>query len=152
MTRELEKQIKVLKDVEDIKKLTFRYGYYLDELRTDDLVELFSNDAILDLRPILPDTIDGREAISRYYVENKSVMTRHQFMNPIIDVNGDKATGIWYLFGPATFGSPDGDTAIWMQGRYDVEYSREGKDWKISLFKYTLTFACPYENGWLKKN
>lgn len=31
-----------------------------------------------------------------------NVMTRHQVLTPDIEVNGDSATGSWYLFGPGT--------------------------------------------------
>ena len=43
-------------------------------------------------------------------------------MNPIIEVNGGRAKGIWYLLEPCTFAKEE--QASWGAARYDEEYVR----------------------------
>jgi len=128
----LEERIENLEAIEEIKKLRPLYCYLVDPYHLDDLSQLFTNDAVLDLRPFLPETINGKDNIIAYYRENKSVMSRHQSMNPIIEVEGTKAKGTWYLFGPLTAATREGDTALWVQGRYGEEYVKEGKSWRFA--------------------
>ena len=40
----LEEEIKMLKDVEEIKKLQKIYGYYLNNQMVDEVIDLFSDD------------------------------------------------------------------------------------------------------------
>lgn len=56
----------------------------------------------------------------------------HQEMTPYIEIDGAKATGTWYLFGPYTHVTPQGEIAAWIQGRLDNEYVREDGKWKVS--------------------
>ena len=44
----------------------------------------------------------------------------HLVMNPVIEVNGDKAKGRWYIFEPVTFA--EGQQAGWLAGAYDDDY------------------------------
>ena len=55
--------------------------------------------------------------------------SQHMTMNPRIRVNGDRATGTWYFFGPFTF--RDGSQAKWQATRYHEEYARIEGAWKI---------------------
>ena len=53
----------------------------------------------------------------------------HYVMNPIIEVDGDRATGIWYLLEPCTFAK--GKQAAQAPLRYDEEYVKVGSQWKF---------------------
>jgi len=64
-------------------------------------------------------------------------------------VDGDRATGQWYLVQPAT--REPGTQAVWLAAVYHDEYVRVSGKW---LFKYLLlssNFLTPYEHGWAEK-
>ena len=46
----------------------------------------------------------------------------------IIEVDGDRATGIWYIQGPWT--ETEGGKEIWMTARYDDDYVKINGEWK----------------------
>ena len=62
----LEKQVRILQDIEQIKKLQRAYGYYLEHWMLQELLDCFSDspDVVLDL---YPGTYLGKEGVKRYY-------------------------------------------------------------------------------------
>jgi hypothetical protein len=71
-------------------------------------------------------------------LKNSSVnyeITQHSFSNPIIDINGDKATGKWLLFVAIKL---NGISNMVYQSE-DVEYVRASEGWRISSL--SLHFA-----------
>ena len=54
------------------------------------------------------------------------VFSRHLFVKPRLDVDGDRATGRWELLCPCT--RPDG-TSLWMAGYEDDVYRRVDGVW-----------------------
>ena len=73
----------------------------------------------------------------------------HYMMNPIIDVDDDRATGTWYLFQTCTFA--EGNTPVWGAARYDEEYVREADGWKFQNLRLISSFWTPFEEGWVKR-
>jgi hypothetical protein len=143
----------MLQDIEEIKKVKAKYCYFVDNFHADELLDLFSDDATADFRPLLPEKLVGKKQIGKFYKEDLPQVLRmavHQVMNPIIEVEGDKARGTWYMFGVATFITAHGDVAAWSQVRYEDEFIREGGKWKISLVTDKQNFLSPYEDGWVK--
>jgi hypothetical protein len=69
----------------------------------------------------------------------------HYVSNPIIEVSGDSASGIWYFLRPYT--APDG-RAHWASGTYDDDYRKVDGVWRFKTIKITNHFACPYDEGW----
>lgn len=150
----LEERIGILEDIEEIKQLKAKYCYLMDMYGNFDVVEIFSEDAELDFRPYLDEKIVGIEAISAFFdpetVAKWERMVRHQLTNPIIEVDGDRAKGVWYMYGVATLIAPDRDIAIVEHLTYEDELVRDNGIWKISKIKGIITFVSPYEEGWIK--
>ena len=73
----------------------------------------------------------------------------HYVMNPIIEVNGNRATGIWYLLEPCTFAK--GEQAAWGAARYDEEYVKVGGQWKFKRLKLGSWFWTAFDQGWAKR-
>jgi uncharacterized protein (TIGR02246 family) len=147
---ELERRVRVLEDVEAIKRLKHRYADACDRgYDADALAELFAEDAVWDGG--LFGRHEGREAIREFFqgVSSDIVFALHYMMNPIIDVTGDRATGTWYLFQTCTFAQ--GNTPIWGAARYDEEYVREPDGWKFRRLRLVSSFWTPFGEGWVKR-
>jgi hypothetical protein len=134
MTEELEKRVKVLEDIEAIKKMHTRYVYLLCEQRWDEMVECFAEDATMEL--LDQGVCKGKKEIGGVFrnVLAKRVKRNdgHFVGQPIITVNGDKAKGQWLLY--LFFAEPE---VRWLQGRQDCEYIRVKGEWKFSSVKFT---------------
>lgn len=149
ISEELEARMKVLEDIEAIRKLRAHYCYNVDAERLEELLSLFTEDARLDFG--LLGTHEGKEAVSKFFrdiVAGILSYSRHMVHNPIIEVDGDKATGRWYFEVPCTLRGTD--MAVWLAGTYEEKYVKERGEWKFSFIKATFDYATPYEEGWAK--
>ncbi len=147
---DLERRIQVMEDIEAIKKLKALYCAYCDRgYDADGIASLFTEDAVWDGGRF--GRYEGREAIRSFFRGASKIFpfALHQVMNPIIEVQGDRATGKWYLFQPATLA--EGNQAVWLAARYEEEYVRVGGQWKFQHLKVFPHFLTPYEQGWAKK-
>lgn len=146
---DLERRVKVLEDIEDIKRLKHRYCAYCDDhYDADAIAGLFTEDAVWDggTRGVN----NGREEIRRFFqrAPQRLPFAIHMVLNPIIEVNGDTAKGTWYLFQPCTYAQ--GNRAVWGSARYDEEYVRVNGEWKFQHLKLTSHFWTPFDEGWVK--
>jgi ketosteroid isomerase-like protein len=147
---QLERRLQALEDIEAIKKLKARYCAACDNnYHADDIAALFTEDAVWDGGAF--GKCEGREAIRRFFRGAPQIFpfAIHQVMNPIIEVQGDKATGRWYLFQPCTLA--EGNQAAWLAARYEEEYVKVGGEWKFKHLKVLPSFFTPYGEGWVKK-
>ena len=147
---EIAAKLKKLEDIEEIKKLQARYAYLVDTSQPDKIPDLFADEFTMELEGLPPlKTKDEVLKIFRATAKRYS-MTRHMTMTPYIEVDGDRAKGTWYLFGPFTRQTREGPQAVWEAGRYDNEYVREHGEWKFSRWSFKFTMHTPYEDGWVK--
>ncbi len=143
---EVEKRIKVLEDLDEIKNLHREYIDWLNLKDADKLTDCFAEDATADIRVYGPKK--GREEISKLFhdiigpiqVVPGSLTPKggHFVYHPIISVDGNKAKGQWLLdrlFDDMR--SPDGPVLMLTKGKYDCEYVREKGRWKFSYLKWT---------------
>ena len=148
---ELEARVRTLEDIEEIKKLQARYTYLLDTDKWNEAVNLFTENAKVQLTGFL---CEGKEEITKIYKElfgsGMMSMHRHMVIQPVIEVDGETARGMWYLFNVHTYKLPQGDTPMWSQAKYENEYVKEDGKWKISSLRYIINFRTPYADGWVK--
>jgi ketosteroid isomerase-like protein len=147
---DLARRLQVLEDSEAIKKLKARYCAYCDNnYDADGIAALFTEDAVWDGGSF--GKHEGREAIRTFFRGAPKLLTFaiHQVMNPLIEVQGERATGKWYLFQPCTLA--EGNQAAWLAARYEEEYVKVGGEWKFTQLKVFSSFMTPYEQGWAKK-
>jgi hypothetical protein len=91
---------------------------------------------------------EGREAIRAFLeaLPEQLSFALHWVMNPRITIDGDVATGRWYLLEPCT--AAGSERAIWGAGRYEERYVRIGGEWKFQDVKLTPIFWTTYDEGW----
>ena len=152
---ELEKRIRTLEDIEEIKKLQVRYVNCLLKAQFDDIVDCFAEDSVLDLHAGL---CNGKQEMLKLFKETLSAHHIGQegefVVHPIISVDGDKAKGSWLLYNqyaqPRKFEYRPGLLALenapdWLQGFYETEYIRENGEWKISRLKWRCRLISPMQ-------
>jgi hypothetical protein len=133
---DLETQIRVLGDIEAIKKLKAKYWRCIDKKLWDELEDCFVEDAVADYGKNL--NFQGRKAIIQFLKDNlgsDSVITVHQGHNPEIEITSDTtANGIWALHDYLVF-QPNITINGW--GHYEDEYVKQNGEWKKKSIKET---------------
>lgn len=144
----LEVRLKRLEDIESIRQLKARYCQICDDDHNPELItSVFSDDAIWEGRGI--GKAEGHAEIRALFRRFQEMISfsQHMVMNPVIEVDGDTATGTWYFFGPFTM--RDGNQAKWQAARYHEDYVRVAGEWKIRHLKIAPpTMSADYESGW----
>ena len=145
----IERRLKVLEDIEEIKKLKVRYCAYCDDnYNPDGLASLYAEDAVFDRGT--QGRLEGKQEIFNHFSRMPEffAFAVHMVFNPIIEVDGDTATGKWYFLGALTYA--ERNQSVWASGRYDDEYVRINGEWKFKNQKITRFFWTPFEEGWAK--
>ena len=95
---ELEKRLRTLEDIEEIKQLQARYVDCLTTIDWDGLVDCFAENGFVDLSK----GARGKEEIARFYKEEIAIthigMEGNYVLHPVISIDGDKAKGSWLLY------------------------------------------------------
>ena len=144
MSFDLEKTVRRLADIEDIKQLKARYASACDDhYNPDKLAALFTEDAIWD--GSILGYAEGRTGIHEFFAASSALVpfAVHQISNPIIEIDGDTATGQWFLWQPMVFQG----AALWLSATYDDQYVRQGEQWLYQHLKLNIRMLTPYEEG-----
>jgi hypothetical protein len=112
----------------------------------EEIAALFTADGIWDGGPGLG-SVTGRRAIAARLREPTLTFSRHLFMNPRIEVDGETGGARWDLLSPCR--RPDG-TSYWMCGYEDDEYARVDGVWLHSSMRLTTVFMTPVGDGWTR--
>jgi len=148
-TESMQAGIQWLVDVEKIKQLKHRYCAACDDdYDPDALAALFTTNAIWDGGPL--GHAEGRDAIRAHFAGAPELVkfAIHHVTNPIIEVDGDRATGRWYLWQPMV--ARTDDVAMWLAAKYFDRYRRAGDGWLFEHVKVEVDFLSPYAEGWSK--
>lgn len=147
MTRfTIEQRLQTLEDIEEIRRLKARYCAACDDDHDPDAVSaLFTGDAVWDAPGI--GRCEGRAAIRAYMAELRASgrirNSAHHAINPLIEVDGDSATGHWRLIMLYTANAADGGTEYHrIIGWYRERYRRVAGRWLIEHL-----FCQVEENG-----
>lgn len=155
---DLERRLQRLEDIEAIKQLKARYCALCDaNYDADGLAELFTEDALWDGGNTFG-VAQGREAIRKHFTGASARVTiaRHQVMNPIVEIDGDEASGHWLLFQPCTNAGRDEtgavvEEAVWLAATYADTYRRETTGWLISSTIIDVAFFTSFDAGWVEQ-
>jgi len=118
-----------LEDVHAIQRLKHEYCFAIDGGDYERWVSLFTEDGrfVRDSG----ETFEGHEELHAFASEGFDAgfeHSAHVVANPVVDVDGDTATGRWYLV--LFYTDADGNDG-WTQARYEDEYRRVDGEWRI---------------------
>jgi hypothetical protein len=142
-----------VKDSNDIKRLQRAYGYYIGEGLWDEVTDLFSDDATLEIAR--DGVYAGKLRIHDYFLtlgEGQQGLMQGQLneqlqLMPVVTLgeDGNTAKARWrniLLTGQL------GETALWGEGPFENEYVKENGVWKISKLRWQQAILVAYDGGW----
>ncbi|MAT49924.1 MAG: hypothetical protein CMK32_01910 [Porticoccaceae bacterium] len=151
----VEQRLQVVEDREAIIKLKATYVNYNDggwkgptHCFPDEVADLFVEDGIWDGRPY-SGYAEGKDQIRELFKAFQIMpFIIHYVTNPLIEVDGDNATGHWHAI--VTANMPDG-SARWILGLYKEAYVRTAAGWKFRTLNFETMANTPYDMGWGKQ-
>ena len=149
---ELEKKVRRLQDIEEIKTMHRNYIFCLSNSQWEEVIDCFAENATIEIRTF--GAWKGKEQIAR---KIRDVIARryrevspkggHVLIQPVITVEGDTAKGHWimshFVYELTVPARPVPQLA---RGRYECEYVREGGKWKFSYLKWITPW--PEDTGY----
>lgn len=127
--------IEDLVEIEAIKNLRHLYSHYFDGKLLDELVGLFSEDAVCEFGPAFGGDWVGREQIRENFArwaerEGEPYGVLHAVTNPWIRLlDAETAHGRWYLLDLNT--SEGAPNPLQLFGIYDDVYKKCDGQWRI---------------------
>jgi SnoaL-like protein len=128
-------------DIDEICRLKYRYLRTLDTKRWDEFAACFLPDATGDYNGLV---FADRASLVAYMRENlgEGRLTLHQAHHPEIDVDGDTATGRWYLQDKVIV--PEFSFMLEGAAFYEDRYTRTPEGWRVAHTGYRRTFEMTY--------
>jgi len=163
----LHDKLQKVEDEAEIRKIHFKYGYYIDKCLYNEVVDMYADhpDTYVEF---LGSRYRGKEGISRLYkgrfqsffVKGRNgpvhgFLLDHPMMQDIID--RDTPTHAWgrlrALMAAGTHQSiqeehPRGHAQWWEGGLYENEYLKEDGVWKLFRYRYFPFWHADFERGW----
>jgi len=149
----VENRLRILEDIEEIRKLKARYCAGCDDDHNPDtLIALFAPDGSWEASGI--GRFEGHEAIRNYFAALRASgrirNSAHNVFNPNIEVDGNTATGHWRLIMLYTAnvpggGSPGGEVQYFrIIGWYREEYVKLFGRWRFKSLYCEVEENAPY--------
>ncbi|MFJ9458549.1 nuclear transport factor 2 family protein [Kitasatospora sp. NPDC101447] len=125
------RRLRILEDKEALRTLLMRGWRALDRKDWQTWIECWAEDAVLEFGPW--ETIRGREAIRAKVEEAEApyAAMQHHILNLHVDVDGDRATGIGYMWFTAVATPGRAGAPYSMGGPYDWEFRRGPEGWLL---------------------
>ena len=130
-----------------LQKFKAQYGALVDQVvvRPDPdlllrLARMFTTDAILDFGARLG-RYEGHAGVARLFGEilpKSRIWVWHSFHSPIIDIDGDRASGQWTLLAYAISSGNAAAAPERIVGRYADEYVRVDGTWLQNRLEFTI--------------
>lgn len=137
--------IEELLEKEAIKELRIKYCDCYDGMMIDELVDLFTDDAICEFSPDFGGDWVGKEAIKTNFLNffalrDDPYTNLHAVTNPIIRlIDGTTAHGRWYMHDLITMEGVENPHIFY--GIYDDVYKKVSGQWKI--YRTRIDFLWP---------
>ena len=132
-----ERATKPEDDLEEIRQLKYRYFRFLDLKQWDEFANCLTPECTADYAGLV---FADRDALVSYMSDNMGpgLISMHHGHHPEIVVDGDSATGTWYLEDKVIV--PDLDFVLEGAAFYEDTYTRTPDGWRISSTGYRRTY------------
>jgi hypothetical protein len=131
-----------LAEIEAIKQVKYRYLRALDTKHWDDFADTLTEDVIGDYGESLGEEhhFTDRATLVEFMRTSMpaGIITEHRVTHPEIDIDGDQATGIWYLQDKVI--AAEFNFMLVGAGFYHDTYRRTADGWRISKTGYDRTY------------
>ena len=152
---ELEAKVAELSEREAIRALRLRYHECVNEAKTTEIPDLFTEDGELEFGHL--GRAKGRDQIKAFFSglgaprsapegqPRRGLYRVRQFIhNHVINLHGDRADGFAYLEAKPVY---NGESYV-VAARYDDEYAKRDGQWKFSRMSLKPYFMVPLKEGW----
>ncbi len=159
---ELEARLRNVEDQLEIDKLEKIYGYYLDNYKYEEAIDLFSDDAE-SIEIGNRGVFKGKAGVRRFFLDFMKRdfdadpigrMGLHHQLQSVVTVapGGKTANGRWYILTLAAAALEPGGPkrSLLTHGVYENEFVKENGKWKIKKMFMASHFACTLPEGWTK--
>lgn len=139
---ELTRRLRVLEDKEALRTLLTRGWRALDERDWDTWSACWADDAVFDFGPW--GATRGRAAIREAVVaaEEGYAAMQHHILNMQFEVDGDRATGIGYMWFVAIADAGAPGQHLDLGGPYEWELVRTGEGWRVQVQKLSVAWSA----------
>jgi SnoaL-like domain len=147
---QLEQRLTRMEDLEAIKQLKARYCAICDDDHNPDhITTLCVADGIWEAGF---GTAHGHAELRQLFqrAQQRISFSHHMVMNPIIEVEGNRAKGTWYFLG--LFTERANHEARWVALRYEDDYIKVDGTWKYQHLRAYSRMSASYEKGWAPKD
>ena len=137
-----------MSDQSAIERLKYRYLRALDLKLWDEFADTLTPDVTASYGPKL--RFEGRDAVVDFMRNSlpPAIITVHQCHHPEIVIDGDSATGTWYLDDKVIIS----EHRMLLTGAafYDDTYRRDDGTWRIARTGYVRSYEAtqPLPEGW----
>jgi ketosteroid isomerase-like protein len=139
----VEDRIRVLEDIEEIRRLTARYCVAIADGDLEALVGLYGADGSFESER---GRFAGSDELRAFYTRVVEPPTNKPFVhNHLIDVDGDDATGIYAV---EVHSMRDGQAHL-TAGRYRDSYRRVGSEWLFASRTYESHLQMHLGDSWM---
>ena len=129
-------------DIDEIMRVKYRYLRALDTKHWDEFADTLTEDIVSDYGSSLGEEhrFTDRDTLVEFMRNSMpaNVLTEHRVTHPEIDVDGDDATGTWYLQDRVIV--PDFNFMLYGAAFYHDRYRRTADGWRICATGYQRTY------------
>ncbi|MBB5987883.1 nuclear transport factor 2 family protein [Sphingobium lignivorans] len=162
----LQHRLGVMEDIQAVRTLQFKYGYYMDKGLYDEVVDLFAQDGQLHF---MGGIFRGKAGLKRLYCDRLrnnftdgnngpvyGLLAEHLQLQDIVDIAPDRQSARGRFRAFMQGGSHATKEKInprlplqwWEAGVYENSYVKEDGVWKIAVLDYHMFWQADYETGW----
>ncbi len=144
----LEAKVGELNDREALRVLRCRYHECINEGKIAEIPDLFTEDGTLDFGYL--GKANGRAELQKFFAAVPQLLqfVKQFIHNHVIQLHGDRATGLSYLEAKSV---SKGESYL-VAARYDDAYVKQNGQWKFTQMNLTPYFTVPLREGWAQED
>ena len=162
MMPSLEERVAALEDIHAIKQMKAHYAFCADAKYTDaherkpqheidsiawDQCSVFTDDVVWDNG--LFGCFRGKRSVWEFLRATPWKFSVHMFMNPLIRLNGEQASGSWVIWEVATLA--ESNKAMFLSATLCDDYVKVDGTWLTRSVRMTNRFMTPYDEPWTER-